>query len=131
MREKIQKFMVGRYGFDNLSRVCLTVTVVLMIASMLLRSQSLYLLGIFVLAYCYYRAFSRNIAKRQREREAFGRIRSQGALRWHRWKARQEQKKLYRLFTCPQCRQNVRVPRGKGKICITCPKCRSEFIRKS
>ncbi|MEI3279496.1 MAG: hypothetical protein V8R46_01165 [Eubacterium ramulus] len=46
-------------------------------------------------------------------------------------KYRQEQKKIYRFFACPNCAQKVRVPKGKGRICITCPKCKTEFIKRS
>ena len=92
MREKVQRFLMGRYGFDELSRVCLWVTVAFM---------------------------------------AFLGVRRLGAVKWNAAKARQEQKKIYRFYKCPQCRQRVRVPKGKGRICITCPKCRAEFIKKS
>ena len=37
----------------------------------------------------------------------------------------------HRYFDCPKCRQPVRVPRGKGKIMITCPKCKERFQRKT
>ena len=43
-------------------------------------------------------------------------------------KKRWAQRGTYRFFKCPQCRQIVRVPKGRGKICITCPKCKTEFM---
>ena len=46
-------------------------------------------------------------------------------------KKRWAQRSTYRFFKCPQCKQTVRVPKGRGKICITCPKCKTEFIKKS
>lgn len=131
MRERVQKFMEGRYGFDALSKASLALTIVFMAASMFARNRILYLLSLLLLVYCYFRAFSRNIEKRQRENQSFCNIRYRSVVKWNTWKARQAQRKLYRFYKCPQCRQKVRVPKGKGKICITCPRCQAEFIKKS
>lgn len=131
MRGRIQQFMRGRYGFDELSRMYLVMTIVLMILSMFVKNRWIYLLGLVLLVYCYYRAFSKNLEKRRQENQKFCNIRYQSAVKWNTWKQHQEQKKIYRFYKCPQCKQKVRVPKGKGKICITCPKCRTEFIKKS
>ena len=131
MRGKIQQFMRGRYGFDELSRMYLIMTIVLMILSMFVGNRWIYLLGLVLLVYCYYRALSKNLEKRRQENQKFCNIRYQSAVKRSAWKQHQEQKKIYRFYKCPQCRQKVRVPKGKGKICITCPKCRTEFIKKS
>ena len=64
MKEKVQRFMMGRYGFDELSKVYLGVTIVLMILSMFVKSSLLYVLALLLLVYSYYRAFSKNIAGR-------------------------------------------------------------------
>lgn len=131
MKGKVQKFMAGRYGFDNLSKACLIATVALMAASLLVKNRALYLVALLLLAYCYFRAFSKNVVKRQRENQLFCNLRYQAVVKWNKFKNRQAQKKIYRFYHCPQCRQAVRVPKGRGKICITCPKCRTEFIKKS
>jgi len=131
MKEKMRKFMLGRYGFDELSKVCLGTTVVLMVCSMFLDNRLLYLMAIGLLICCYYRAFSRNIEKRRAEGQKYRNFRYQNTVKWNAFKKRQEQKKLYCFYKCPQCRQKVRVPKGRGRICITCPKCSREFIKKS
>lgn len=131
MKEKLQRCMMGRYGFDELSKICLGLTVILMIVSMFANSPLLYILSLALLIYCYFRAFSRNIIKRQQENQRFLNFRYNCTVKWDKFKKHQAQKKIYRFFKCPQCKQMVRVPKGKGKICITCPKCRSEFIKKS
>ena len=51
--------------------------------------------------------------------------------KWSKWKERFAQRKTHRFYKCPNCKQKVRVPKGRGKIAITCPKCRTEFIKKS
>ena len=54
-----------------------------------------------------------------------------GSVKKNNLKKRWAQRSTYRFFKCPQCKQTVRVPKGRGKICITCPKCKTEFIKKS
>ena len=131
MKEKVQRFMIGRYGFDELSKIFLGLTIALMVASMFTRNRVIYLISLVLLVYSYWRAFSRNIAKRQQENQRFLNLRYQSAVNWSKFKSRREQKKIYRFYKCPQCQQMVRVPKGRGRICITCPKCQAEFIRKS
>ncbi len=131
MKEKVQRFMIGRYGFDELSKIFLGLTIALMVASMFTRNRVIYLISLVLLVYSYWRAFSRNIAKRQQENQRFLNLRYQSAVKWSKFKSRREQKKIYRFYKCPQCQQMVRVPKGRGRICITCPKCQAEFIRKS
>lgn len=131
MREKVQRFMAGRYGFDALSRMSLIVTVALMVISMFARNRLIYLASLVLLVYSYWRALSRNVARRRQENQKFLNFRYLGTVKWSKWKQRQEQKKMYRFYKCPQCAQMVRVPKGRGRICITCPKCQSEFIKKS
>ena len=131
MKEKVQRFMIGRYGFDELSKIFLGLTIALMVASMFTRNRVIYLISLVLLVYSYWRAFSRNIAKRQQENQRFLNLRYQSAVKWSKFKSRRGQKKIYRFYKCPQCQQMVRVPKGRGRICITCPKCQAEFIRKS
>ena len=71
MKEKVQRFMTGRYGFDELSKVCLVVTITLMAVSMFVRNQIPYLLALLLLVYCYIRAFSRKTEKRRQENQRF------------------------------------------------------------
>ncbi len=131
MKEKVQRFMMGRYGFDELSKLSLLLTLALMVASMFARNRVVYAVSLVLLIYSYWRALSKNISKRQQENQRFLNIRYQSIARWDKWKSRREQKKIYRFYKCPQCGQMVRVPKGRGRICITCPKCQAEFIRKS
>ncbi len=77
MKEKLQRFMVGRYGFDDLSRIFLGITVACMAASLFTRNQTLYLLGLALLIYSYFRSFSRNIEKRRQENQRFCNFRYQ------------------------------------------------------
>ena len=123
--------MAGRYGVDELSKFLNIVLLVLLVLSIFIRSGILYLLALGILIYSYFRMFSRNISKRYEENQKFVNLRYRNVVKWNNFKKRFAQRKEYRFYHCPQCKQTVRVPRGRGKICITCPKCRTEFVKKS
>ena len=117
------RFMVGRYGMDQLSRTVLWVSMIAALAALLL-PLPLLRLGIVSASYLgrfwvIFRTFSSNTYKRYRENRRYlmllGRVKD----------------KDHRYYTCPRCRQPVRVPRGKGKIAITCPKCKEKFVKKT
>lgn len=131
MREKLQRFMSGRNGTDDLSRCCLVVAMAALIISMFSRWTLFYILGLVLLIYAYWRTFSKNVPKRYEENQKYLNFRYQAVVKKEQWKKRFAGRKIYRYFKCPQCRQRVRVPKGKGKICITCPKCRTEFVKRS
>lgn len=131
MRERMQGFMAGRYGTDQLSKLILWISLACLAVSMFTRLNVFYILGLVLLIYTYYRMFSRNVAKRYAENQKYLNWRYGFAVRRNKRKVHWEQRKIYRFYKCPQCRQKVRVPKGKGKVAITCPKCRMEFIRKS
>lgn len=123
--------MYGRYGNDQLSRVYLGATLVLLVLSLFTRWTYFYVAGIALLIYCYYRMFSKNITKMSAQNQRYLNWRYGLAVSRQKRRVRREQKKIYHFYKCPQCAQQVRVPKGHGKICITCPKCRMEFVRKS
>ena len=118
-----RRFMTGRYGTDKLNTYILWTGVVVCLLTMLipwaLADLVLSLLSYVLLFWALFRTFSRNTYKRYRENRRF-------LMMLDRIKDRD-----HRYFDCPKCRQPVRVPRGKGKIMITCPKCKEKFQRKT
>jgi len=118
-----RNFMTGRYGVDRLSTVTLWCAVIIMLVSLFIPGAAVKLACMAVyyalMVWVLFRTFSRNTYRRYQENRRF-------LLMLDRIKDRQ-----HRYFDCPKCRQPVRVPRGKGKIAITCPKCREKFIRKT
>ena len=131
MREKLARFMVGRNGVDDLARFESWFVLVVLILSIFTRSGLLDLIAIAFIVHMYFRVFSRNVSKRYEENQKFLNFRYDWTVKWNRKKKHFEQRKMYKFYKCPMCRQELRVPRGHGKICITCPKCREEFIRRS
>lgn len=131
MKQKIQQFMAGRYGADQLGQVILGIALVFMVVSLFSRWNIFYLLALGLLVYEYYRMFSKQIDKRYQENQKFMNWRYRLVVKRSRKKEQFKQRKIYHFYRCPSCKQKVRVPKGKGKICITCPKCKTEFIKKS
>ena len=131
MREKLQRLMMGRYGNDKMNQVLSVVSLAFVLLGSILGIDALYTLGMLLLAYLYFRMFSRNIGKRYAENQVFlqyyNRITSVFAGKKHSM----ERNKNYKIFACPQCKQKLRVPKGKGKIQIRCSRCGNEFIKRS
>lgn len=126
--------MSGRYGgdaFSNFLSLAALVVVVLGLFVPGLFGMLLGWLGWAALIYSYYRIFSRNIPRRAAENRWFLEKRYAVQQRFGSAKTRFAQRKVYRYFRCPRCRQQLRVPRGRGRISITCPKCGTSFIKKS
>ena len=116
-------FMAGRYGTDRLNMVILTAGLVVCLVSAFIKAPMVNLLltaiSYALMIWAIFRSFSRQTYKRYQENRKFLQF-------FDRIKDRD-----HRYFDCPKCRQVVRVPRGKGKIAITCPKCREKFIKKT
>ena len=134
MRNWLQRVMAGRYGVDEYSRFLNIVALVSLVLSILFNnglSVSLWLLAIIRLVWTYFRMFSRNTYKRRAENNAYLTIRYNMTRKLSGLKQRMQQKRYYRFYKCPKCGITTRVPKGKGKIRITCPKCGEIFQRKS
>lgn len=116
-------FMEGRYGTDKLNMTILTAGLVVCIVSMFIRipmvNLILTLISYVLMFWAIFRTLSRNTYKRYEENRKFLQTITRIKDREHRY------------FDCPKCRQMVRVPRGKGKISITCPRCREKFVKKT
>ena len=132
MRDKIQNFLRGRYGTDSLSKFLLILALAGMFLPIFIKKAFVfYYVGLLLLIYSYFRIFSRNIAKRSAENAAFLRKTSKITGFFRKKKLHFEQRKTHKFFRCPGCGQDIRVPKGKGNIVITCPKCRKEFQARS
>lgn len=132
MREKLQRFMWGRYGNDQLNRFLMAVMLIGLVLSMIFRfGGPFYFIALAALIWSYFRMFSRNVAKRSAENQWYLK-KSMKVKGFFRKKKRElSQMKEYHIYKCPNCRQKLRVPRGRGRIAITCRKCGTEFFKKS
>lgn len=131
LKEKFYRFMAGRYGADQFSRFLSFLALALIVLNLILRSSFLWLMGLVALVLVYVRMFSRNLEKRRRENERYLQLKNRLTGGVRNWVDRQKQRQDYVFFRCPSCRAMLRVPRGKGKIRVTCRKCGNAFERKT
>lgn len=128
---KLYQFMSGRYGTDQLSTFLLLFSLFLLLLNMFVFQNMIFSTLIWVvLIFNVYRTYSKNIYKRRNENDVFLQITSPIRKRISVIK-KQSKDKQHKYFICPSCKQLVRVPRGKGKISITCPSCKHSFDKKS
>ena len=135
----LQRFMMGRNGVDQLS---VALMVAYMLLSFLLRIGQVWgwwaYLPLVLLLWAAFRMLSRNIPRRQKENAAFARMWSSIRSWWYRvsngyrnFASKRQEKRTHKFFKCPACKAKVRVPKGKGKIRITCPQCGTKFEKKT
>ena len=138
MKEKMIRFMQGRYGAygaDAFTKFLMAAGLCIMFISSAFGGRIIslvcYVLGWSVLIYCYFRLFSKNVAKRYAENQAFLVRTSRIRVFFQKQKSMWQQRRVYHIYKCPSCKQKIRIPRGKGKIEVRCPRCSTTFIKKS
>ena len=123
LKAAYDRFMEGRYGVDKLNTALLWTGLGLVVAALfvpfMLPDLILHMIAYALMGIVIFRALSRNTYKRYQENRKFLMLVDRLKDRKHKY------------FQCPRCHQPVRVPRGKGKISITCPKCKEKFIKKT
>lgn len=127
----LRRFMYGRYGFDQYSRGLIIVALLLSLAASFSRFPLLMLISYIPLIFIVFRTLSKNIGKRTRENQAYCRMTFGLKTKLNNLKLALIGTKTHKYYKCPHCKQSIRVPRNKGKICITCPKCKAEFTRRT
>lgn len=126
-----RKFMQGRYGADQLSIALLFLSLLLSIVFFFFPGTVLSYIVYIPLLVFVFRVLSKNIVQRRNENNKFLKIWTPVETWVQKKQHRINDSKTHRYYSCPSCKQTVRVPKGKGKICITCPKCKLEFIKKT
>ncbi len=130
MRDKLIRFMQGRYGNDGLNRFLMVVALIGMLLSFV-GPKIFYYIALVAIVWAYYRMFSRKIYQRAAENEWYLKKTAKVRSWFQKQKNVAKQLKTHHIYKCPNCKQKIRVPRGRGRIEITCRKCGNKFIRKS
>ena len=127
----LRRFMMGRYVVDQLSMALLILSFLLTAIAELTRLPILVFIAYVPLVISIFRILSRNMVKRRLENYKF--VMAMGPVySWfRRLQRRVKDSKTHRYFKCPNCKASLRVPKGKGKIIVICPRCRTEFSRKT
>ena len=138
-RSKIMRNFLNRiryklsfcYGNDELNKLLNILTVVICLISFIPPLRFLYFIALFLLIYTTYRSFSKNIYKRRAELDKYLALKNKiKARRAFRRLVRRERKE-YLYFRCPYCKEYLRVPRGRGKILVTCRVCHKKIDKKT
>ena len=140
--DKLRRFLYGRNGMDNLGKLSMFIALILVIITMFCHNTYVYIAALIFLGYAYFRMMSKNVSKRYMENQKY--LKLTAGIRpvinkagygmrnfFAKLKSRIMTLKTHHIYKCPSCGQKVRVPRGRGKIEITCPKCRNKFVKKS
>ena len=140
-RYRLAQLFAGRTGVDALGRTFTWAAMILMLVTMFTHSNIAYLLAMACLIYSIWRMFSKNYQKRYYENQMF--LQKTAKIRGFfmrltpniknkiaRMRYDMDQRRTYKIFKCPSCKQKLRVPRGRGKIQVTCSKCHTQFIKK-
>ena len=131
IRNFIRNFMIGRYGPDHLGIAMVVLSLVLYLLHGILRFTPIIYISYLLLALSIFRMLSRNMQRRRAENDKFIRYWWPIKTKFGRIKTNIKQKKTHKFFKCPSCRNTLRVPKGKGKLQITCPKCGERFVKKT
>ncbi len=133
MMNKIREFMYGRYGGNDMLNVFLIISgaiVTLILSLFFYRAPFVRLIGVIPYGFAIFRALSKNYEARIKENSKFLEI----SAPWRNFiskKISQHKDKDHKYYACPKCHRTLRVPKGRGKIKISCPHCSKEFIKKT
>lgn len=134
MRAMLDRLFAGRNGVDQLNIALFVLAILFWMASLFSPtygfSRLFHGLCLLAAAFCIVRALSRNLGRRQQENQKFLSL-FRGGHAGHSWRVKMEQRRQYKIFRCPSCGIKLRVPRGKGKIKVTCRQCGATFEKKS
>ena len=131
MRDFLRRFMLGRYGPDQLCIAMIILSFALSLLYAVLGYLPLLFLSYISFGLTLFRMLSRNIYRRRAENDKFIRYWWPIKTRTKRLITRIKESRTHRFYKCPKCKKTLRVPRGKGQIHITCPKCAEQFYKKT
>ncbi len=131
MKEKFYRFMYGRYGIDKLGYAILIASMCLSLLSSVFSLGVGYILSYVLMAWAIFRFLSKNIYKRSAENVKFLGIKSQISKKLKLEKNRIRDRKTHKYFECSTCHNNLRVPKGRGELKVTCPVCKTVTFTKT
>ncbi len=131
MHARMQRFMYGRYGSDELTLCLMGAALIFLLLSGFRVLWFFYFIGAALLVWAAFRSLSRNLAARRRERSRYLRIIAKPKSFFKLQKNKFRDRKTHKYFHCAHCRAVLRVPRGKGTLDVTCPRCHKITVKKT
>ena len=128
---KYRQFMYGRYGADEICFALTILSIIIMLISNIDKLRFLYFIALIPLAVSLWRSLSRDTNARYNERIKFLKFMKGPKEKIILLINKVKDRKNYRFFICLNCKATLRLPKGRGKIKITCPKCNNTFIKKT
>ncbi len=128
---KLEQFMRGRNGTDSLSSFLTVVAMILLIISFIPAVSWLVIISFALFVYSMFRSYSKKLDKRRAENAAWLKLTKPMREGWRLMRRRFADRKTHRYFKCKRCGQYLRVPKGKGKIVVTCKNCGERFEARS
>lgn len=126
-RDKLIRFMYGRYGVDQLYYALMVVSFILLFLNSFVRSPIIGIIAWAILVWMVFRTFSKNIYKRRLENEKFMKFWNFVKAKWSLTSRRIKDSKTHRYRKCPHCKAVLRLPKKKGQHAVDCPRCHKEF----
>lgn len=126
----MREFFEGRYGVDELGRFTVYLALAMLIVSFFVGRGILSTLALVLLIWGYIRMLSRDFARRRMQNEKFLELKN-NFLGFFKGKTRAFKDREHCYFQCPNCKKTLRVPRGKGNISIHCPRCHTDFVKRT
>lgn len=130
MKERLIRFMQGRYGVDTLNTHALYLVIFLFVVNIFINNFVIMIISYALWFVILYRMFSKQVYKRYHENEKYLSLIKPVSMFFKLQKNRLSDRQ-HKYYRCPQCQQMVRVPKGKGKIIVTCPKCHHKFEKRT
>ncbi|MBP1919290.1 BRcat domain-containing protein [Youngiibacter multivorans] len=131
MKERLRRLMQGRYGVDELSKMMVYASFVVMLVGSFAKNPYINLAGFMIIIYSYSRIFSKNQRLRSAQNLKYMQVRDRFLRKISNQIQIMKLSKTYRVYSCPGCKQLVRVPKGKGRVEVKCPKCGTRFSKNS
>ncbi len=130
IKRKAMQMARQMYGRDDLGRFLFVVAIVCIVANLFVKHVAFLIVANVCMILDLLRIFSKNYVKRRIENERYLKI-YRKVTRWFKVRFKNVKDKQHKTLLCPTCVQMVRIPKGKGKIVVTCPNCKSKFDAKS
>lgn len=128
---KMAQWMMGRYGIDQLTQALMIAGCAVVLVNFFAHSGVLSSIALLLMGWGLFRCYSRNIAARAKELAKYQELMVKPKAWWRLTNKKWVNRKTTLYFKCKGCGSILNVPKGKGKLRVTCPKCGTQVEKHS